>query len=286
MRTLDKDFGYLYNRKLMDITPWVIESWSKQARKNGLMSATINRRVSTLKSVLSRAALWGVIEDSPLRGMKHLKTDKTGKVRYLTGDEEKRLRNALEARQERYREERVSHNKWLTVRHRDGLSGLDERFTDYLMPMVIIALNTGMRRGELFNLIWSDIDLEKRQLTVQGSGAKSGNTRYLPLNDEAFSTLVAWRNQNSGLGLVFPSPVTGERLGHIKRSWAGLIKLADIHNFRFHDLRHSFASKLVMAGVDLNTLRELLGHASMDMTLRYAHLAPEHKAAAVALLNQ
>lgn len=154
------------------------------------------------------------------------------------------------------------------------------------MPMVILALNTGMRRGELFSLIWSDIDLKNKQLTVQGHSSKSGNTRYLPLNDEACSTLTAWRNQNTGKDLVFPSLITGQRLDNIRKSWAGLRKLADLQDFRFHDLRHSFASKLVMAGVDLNTVRELLGHASMEMTLRYAHLAPQHKAAAVALLNQ
>jgi integrase len=154
------------------------------------------------------------------------------------------------------------------------------------MPMVILALNTGMRRGELFNLAWSDIDLGSKQLTVQGGGAKTGNTRYLPLNDEAFSTLVAWRNQTVGRGLVFPSHITGERLNNIDKAWTGLRKLANIENFRFHDLRHTFASKLVMAGVVLNTVRELLGHTSMEMTLRYAHLDDEHMANAVAELNQ
>jgi len=286
LRILSADYGYLHNRKLKDITPWVIESWSKQARVKGLASSTINRRITTIKSVLSKAALWGVIEHSPLKGMKQLKTDKTGKVRYLSDDEEARLRSALEARQEQDREERISHNQWLQERHKEGLPLLNRQYTDYLMPMVILALNTGMRRGELFNLVWSDIDLKGKQLTVQGRGAKSGNTRYLPLNDEAFAALVAWCNQSPGQGLVFPSPVTGGRLDNIKKSWMGLCKLANIQNFRFHDLRHSFASNLVMAGVDLNTVRELLGHASMDMTLRYAHLAPEHKAAAVALLNQ
>jgi integrase len=286
MRTLSRDFGYLYSRKLNDITPWIIESWSKQAKRKGLLPTTINRRVAILKSVLSKAALWGVIEHSPLKGMSHLKTDKTGRVRYLTDDEEKQLRSALEARQERCRKGRISHNRWLNDRQRATLPILSASFTDYLMPMVILALNTGMRRGELFSLIWSDIDLKNKQLTVQGHSSKSGNTRYLPLNDEACSTLTVWRNQNTGKDLVFPSLITGQRLDNIRKSWAGLRKLADLQDFRFHDLRHSFASKLVMAGVDLNTVRELLGHASMEMTLRYAHLAPQHKAAAVALLNQ
>ena len=99
------------------------------------------------------------------------------------------------------------------------------------------------------------------------------------------SSNLAWRNQTDSTGLVFPSPVTGESLISIKRSWGAVVKDAKLEDFTFHDLRHTFASKLVMKGVDLNTVRELLGHASIDMTLRYAHLAPEHKAAAVAVLN-
>jgi integrase len=84
--------------------------------------------------------------------------------------------------------------------------------------------------------------------------------------------------------LVFPGRDGESRLVDIKTGWMALLRKAEITQFRFHDLRHTFASKLVMAGVDLNTVRELLGHADIKMTLRYAHLAPEHKAAAVAKL--
>lgn len=84
---------------------------------------------------------------------------------------------------------------------------------------------------------------------------------------------------------VFSKPQSGGILTTVKTAWREVLKTGQITNFRFHDLRHHFASKLVMAGVDLNTVRELLGYASLDMTLRYAHLAPEHKAQAVALLD-
>jgi len=95
--------------------------------------------------------------------------------------------------------------------------------------------------------------------------------------------LVNWKQQTSSIGFVFPSK-DGTRLDNVKKSWDGLLTLAKIEGFRWHDLRHTFASKLVMAGVPLNTVRELLGHSDLAMTLRYAHLAPDSKAAAVELI--
>ena len=286
IRTLEVDFGYLYSRKLLDITPWVIESWTRDAKARGLAAATVNRRVTVIKAVLSKAVEWGVINESPLRGMKRQQIDSTKKVRYLSDDEEKSLRNALDEREKQQREKRTSYNKWRAARHLDPFPDLAQPFTDYLKPLVLVAHNTGMRRGELFNLLWEDVDLKGKRLTVAGAGAKTGGTRHLPLNDEAFSTLVAWRNQTESKEYVFTSEKTGGRMDNISSSWASLIKDAGLKSFRFHDLRHSFASKLVMAGVDLNTVRELLGHTTIEMTLRYAHLAPEHKAAAVAMLNK
>jgi len=85
--------------------------------------------------------------------------------------------------------------------------------------------------------------------------------------------------------LVFPSPVTKRRFTTIKKAWQQVRDEANLSDFRFHDCRHHFASKLVMAGVDLNTVRELLGHSDLKMTLRYAHLAPEHKLEAVRCLD-
>jgi integrase len=115
---------------------------------------------------------------------------------------------------------------------------------------------------------------------VEGSTAKTGRTRHIPLNAEALDVLTAWRHQTTGHDLVFPGK-NGARLNNVKKAWAGVLREAQIANFRWHDLRHDFASKLVMAGVALNTMRELLGHTNLNTTLRYAHLAPDHKAEAV-----
>ena len=144
--------------------------------------------------------------------------------------------------------------------------------------------DTGLRRGEVFNLRWSDVDLEKKQLTVEGATSKSGQTRHIPLNSEAASILTNWRAQAQGQW-VFTSPVTNKKFDNIKKSWEGLRSRAGVPDFWFHDLRHTFASKLVMAGEDLYVIKELLGHSTIQMTERYAHLAPEHKVRAVEKLT-
>src|SRR5262249_48394378 len=131
---------------------------------------------------------------------------------------------------------------------------------------------------------WGDVDLVQCRLIVRGTSAKSGLTRHVPLNTEAADVLRAWRSsEHKTRDLVFPGP-EGKPMFSLKTAWSKVATAAKLKDFTFHDLRHTFASKLVQAGVDLNTVRELLGHADIKMTLRYSHLAPEHKAAAVAKL--
>lgn len=103
------------------------------------------------------------------------------------------------------------------------------------------------------------------------------------MNAEALDALTRWNKQASDTRLVFTNR-DGGRVDNVRKSWAGVLKAAKITSFRWHDMRHTFASWLVMRGVDLNTVRELLGHGDIKMTLRYAHLAPQHKADAVARL--
>ena len=146
--------------------------------------------------------------------------------------------------------------------------------------MVLLSLNTGLRRGELFHLRWSDINIESSMLTVHAEHTKSHLTRHIPLNREARDIIRIWRTQSTNDDLVFPSK-NGQPFDNVNKAWSRLLRDASITNFRWHDMRHEFASKLVMAGVPLNTVRELLGHVNFSITLRYAHLAPDHKAQAV-----
>jgi integrase len=286
VRKVKTTFADLLSKPMDSITPWWMEKWRTERRKAGIAVTTLNREAAALKAVLSRAAEWGYLDQSPLaRGkLKPLRADDNGKIRYLSPDEEKRLRATLDARESRIREGRASANEWRRQRGYASLPSLwGYEFADYLKPMVLLSLNTGLRRGEVFKLTWVNVNFHTRTLTVEGKIAKSGKTRHVPLNIEALEVLRKWKTQGTGTDLVFPGK-DGAPMDNVQTSWEGLLKDAGITEFRWHDLRHSFASKLVMAGVDLNTVRELLGHADIKMALRYAHLAPEHKAEAVARL--
>ncbi len=284
VRALNR-FTDLGGTRLADISAWQLERWRTRKLKSGVKPATVNRDLGTLKAALNRAVEWGYLDTNPLAGVKPVKTDDLGQPRFLNQEEETLLRDALDRRDARHRAARENANKWRSERKYPLMPDLRALpFVDHLKPIVLLALNTGMRRGEIFRLIWADVDLHRAMLTVRGAGSKSGNTRHIPLNSEALSILKLWRKMSSRDGLVFPG-TQGARLDNIDHGWQKLCADAALSKFRFHDLRHTFASNLVMAGVDLNTVRELLGHSDIKMTLRYAHLAPEHKAAAVARLN-
>jgi len=282
LRSLELFYQYFGNRKLAEIDTWAIERF-RTARLKVVKPISVNHDLTALRAALNRAIAWGLLKEHPMRTIKQLKIDGDAKVRYLAPEENKRLREALDNREMKHRAEREHANHWRKVRRYEEYPAFGA-FTDHLKPMVLLALNTGMRRGELFNLKWEDVNFAGKIITVIGETAKSGKTRHIPMNEEALSVLRAWYEQRNKSELVFPSD-NGERLDNISSSWERLIKAAQVNNFRFHDLRHDFASKLVMAGVDLNTVRELLGHADIKMTLRYAHLAPEKLASAVAKLN-
>lgn len=274
---IEKHFSYLYDKPMTAITPMVWDKFKAKRVKAGVKPATINRDLDRLKAALGQATKWGVIEVNPLAGVERIKRGIEERVRYLSPAEEKALREALADREEDAKARRERFNHWREQRHKDLLPAV-EGYSDHIMPMTLIALNTGLRRGEITQLTWDDIDIPGKMLTVRAGYAKSGKARHVPLNTEALRVLEQWREHHPD-GRLF-------RLTCTAKSWGRLMERAGLEDFRFHDLRHDFASKLVMAGVDLNTVRELLGHGDIKMTLRYAHLAPEHKAAAVELLGR
>lgn len=277
-------FGRL---KLHEITPFAVEQWrTRRLRVDKVSPSTVNRNLDDLKAMLGKAAAWRVIQANPIASVKRLRVDRAGVIRFLAPDEEARLLKALTARDERLRDARAKANAWRVERGYTPWPALGT-YADHLHPFVLTLLHTGMRRGEAFELTWGDLDLARATLTIRGETAKSGQSRVLPLNATVLDALKTWRGQQATAApasLVFLSHATGEALTTIKTGWATLLKAAAVSDFRLHDCRHHFASKLVMAGVDLVTVSRLLGHADIRMTMRYSHLAPDHLAGAVAKL--
>lgn len=284
IKTIKRGFPNLLERQLGDIHAWDLEKWRNEKKKQAKSPSTINGYINYLKGAMSRAVEWGVTESHDLSKIKSLKSE-NNIVRFLSAKEETALREALKIRDLRIKNERDSGNLHRQNRGYALLPELrDFNYCGYLEPLVILAINTGMRRGEIFGLEWQHVDLANGYLTIIASNSKSGQGRHIPLNNEAKTVLSNWLNDTDDSGFVFKGS-DNKPLTDIKRTWNTLLTEAKIDNFRFHDLRHHFASKLVMAGVDLNTVRELMGHSDLKMTLRYAHLAPEHKAAAVNLIG-
>lgn len=281
---LKRCFAGLNDKRLTDITRSDLDRYVSQRRDEGRSAATIVRDLNNLRSVLRRAIDGGYLRENPFKGWERPKVEDAGVTRYLSADEERQLRNAFADRDDRARRERVTANDWRKKRGNDLLPEFSEKdFPDHLTPMALVSLNTGLRYGELAALEWSAVDFRARVLTVTGRTAKGAKTRHIPLNDEALDVLTRWRKRASGKGLVFANP-DGSRIGSVKTAWGKVLEDAEIADFRWHDLRHSFASKLVQRGVDLVVVRDLLGHGDFALTLRYAHLEPKQKADAVARL--
>ena len=287
VQRVEAAFADLLSTKLDALSAFAIERWRTQRLSAGVRATTVNRDLSALRGALSYAVRTKVIARHPMADVKAQQVDQRPTVRYLSAAEAARLQAALAARDTAIRDERASANAWRSARGYPTYPAIGT-FGDHLTPLVTLALHTGLRRGELFGLRWADVQLAQRRLTVRGDGAKSGQTRHLPLNREAVRVLTTWQQDRRAVqspdaaasDRVFPSSIGGP-LDNVQTAWERVLTAAKIAHFRFHDLRHTFASWLVQAGVDLNQVRELLGHASMVMTLRYAHLAPEHGQQAV-----
>lgn len=285
-RLIEYAFSHLGKTPLSQISHSQIEKWRTERLNKDLKPSTINRYVNALRAVLTKAVEWEVIAEHPLKKLKPLTVDQAPKVRYLSQDEELRLYNALAARDADIKAARERANEHRQARGNELLPDLSNcTFGDRISPMVILSLKTGMRRGEVFDIEWQDIDFEQKTITIRAEISKSKRTRHIPMNQSVLSALVDWSTQSpSNTGRIFPSD-SGGRLDNTNKAWANLLNAANIQQFRWHDMRHDFASKLVMKGVPLNTIRELCGHTDLNTTLRYAHLAPDHKAEAVSLLD-
>jgi len=253
-KSWESDFHHLKRLKsffrgkfLYQITPKDIEEF-KAIRVRQVKPATVNRELATLKTMFNKAVEWGKFQNSPAKNVKFLKEDNK-RLRYLEREEIKRLIEAC---------------------------------PPDLRPIVIIALNTGMRKGEILNLKWHNIDFKRGIIYLLDT--KNGEKREVYMNDTVKRTLIRVRKHPDS-PYVFCRK-DGKPIKDIRKSFFTALKKAGIMNFRFHDLRHTFASQLVMNGVDLKTVQELMGHKDIRMTLRYSHLSADYKRRAVEVLDK
>jgi len=286
LEVIDRHFTHLLDKPMATLTPTEIEKWQIGELDRGLNPATVNRNLTALRSIFTKAYTTELTPSNPLKTVKNLKELDDKRTRHLSPLEETKLFNELRKRNQRIVDNRKSANDMRKQRNYDLFPKLDKQlFADHLEPMVIIAIKTGIRKGELLSLNWNDINLNEKIITVRAANAKSSKVRHIPLSANCCSCIEQWRNQQAEpTGLVFKN-AKGERFTDIKKSWSKLIGDAGITNFRFHDLRHHFASKLVMETVPLNTVREFLGHGDISTTLRYAHLAKDHKSQLIQLID-
>lgn len=249
LRGLDKEFE---GKHIQDITSWQIEKW-KSKRRETCQAASVNRELALVKHMFSMSVKWRKLKESPVKEVKRFKGE-TKRVRYLLPDEIQVL-----------------------------LSNCDGLLRGLLKSLVTVALHTGARKGELQNLQWPQVDFELGIISLLDT--KNGERRDIPMNETVKATLKAMERASE---FVFPNR-NGKRIddAQVQISFCKAIERSGIEDFHFHDLRHTFASNLVMQeGVELNDVRELLGHKNMSMTLRYAHLSPKHKGKVVNILDR
>lgn len=236
-----------------EITPRLIVEYKNQLFASGLAPGSVNRHLATLKKAFNLAFReWEWCQKNPVLSVS-MEREPMGRDRWLTIEEEDRLVAAC---------------------------------TAWLREVVVFALGTGMRMGEILSLTWRAVDQPRRIVTVFQS--KNGERRALPLNQTVLNVLKERAKVRSlHTDLVFPSqaqtPLEGS---HLRRAFRGALKKARITDFRFHDLRHTFATRLIQAGVELYKVQRLLGHKSPMMTQRYAHHYPESLREGVEMLDR
>ena len=274
---IERVFKRLLDLPLEKLSLARVEDVLVKRESAGKAKATIAKDIALLKRALSWAVEREDLAANPLAKLRPPRFDNR-RVRYLTDAERQRLFEALAARDAAKKAARARTIEGKRQQHAHVAPLPEDGYCDALEPAVRISLCTGLRRGELLALDWSDVNLESKLLAVRSAYAKSGKSRHIPLNAEAINVLTRWEKQTGGVGRLFPHE-------SVRAAWEALLTSAKLEDFHWHDLRHDFASRLAMRGVDLNTLRELLGHAEISMSLRYAHLAPAHLRSAVETLD-
>jgi integrase/recombinase XerD len=211
-------------------------------KRSGLQPATIRRYLATLSSVFSFAERSGWLAQNPLiRFDRRSLPEATPRTRFLSHDEYRRLLAAA---------------------------------GPHLRPIIETAVATGMRLEELLSLKWEHVDLERREVRLIVT--KSKQPRVIPLSDRAVAIIAAAARSAQASPYVFTNPASGSRFKTVKRAFRTACRRAGVQDMRFHDLRHTFASWAVQSGADLYRLSRILGHTTLQMTARYAHLATEH----------
>jgi integrase len=231
-----------------EMTPGDIDKW---IGKHKWSPATKNRYRNVFGKSFKIAWADGKVTSNPAH-LVELRPENNTRIRYLLDDEETRLRKVIE-----------------------------RRFSMHL-PAFEVALHTGMRKSEQFTLEWACVEFERTK--VQLDETKNGSNREIPMNKTCLAAFRQLKSVRPHNGRVFQS-IYGEDLNNPRKWFDAAVAEAEIVNFHWHDLRHTFISRLVMAGVDLRTVQELAGHKTIQMTMRYAHLAPEHNQAAIEKLD-
>ena len=232
------------------ITPLDVERFRAKRLEAGIKKSTSNRELALLKRMFHLAADWGYSAENPVAKVKLFSERDNLKERVLTADEETKL---------------LAH------------------CAPHLRPIVVFALNTGMRRGEILGLRWDQVDPAGKSVLVKRT--KSGRDRSIPLNEAAAGVIRAQRTKSHGT-YVFPSTKGREFMRTVDHSFGRACRLAGIVGLRFHDLRHTFATRLIRRGVDIITVQALLGHYAVTVTQRYTHTGADEKRRAVEALGR
>lgn len=246
---------------LADITPALIAQHKDKLSQHAIPQkkcrtpATVNRYLAVLSHVFTMAVKeWGWIEDNPLRKVSKMKEPR-GRVRFLSDDERTRL-----------------------------LDECKKSDSNFLYMVVVLALSTGARRMEILGLSWDNIDLNRGVITLHET--KNGERRILPLTGHALALIKEHAQvRHLNCNLLFPGKDFKKPID-IRTPFENALKRAGIEDFRFHDLRHSCASYLAMNGASLAEIAEILGHKTLQMVKRYAHLSDAHTSKVVARMNE